>query len=97
MKYTPFTGLRYPITLLTTPVAGDGIQAPGAVVLRDMGPRADCRFVVHFYNDQDGGYHNGSYFVSYQYAAAVREFCERSEHCTRHHARLAKETTHAHD
>jgi len=40
------------------PVAGDGVQAPGSVVLRQFGER----YATHFYNDQDGGFHHGHYF-----------------------------------
>lgn len=40
-------------------VQGDGVLAPGAVTL--------CRiegahpFVIHFFNEQDGGFHSGDY------------------------------------
>ena len=40
------------------PVAGDGAQAPGSVVLRKWGEQ----WATHFYNDQDGGFHHGHYF-----------------------------------
>jgi hypothetical protein len=39
---------------------GDGIQAPGAIVIRETG-RDLHPFVVHFANTQCGGYHGGEY------------------------------------
>jgi len=41
-------------------VNGDGVQAPGAIVMCQI---ADTRrpFAVHFFNEQDGGFHMGSY------------------------------------
>jgi hypothetical protein len=40
------------------PVAGDGTQAPGCLVLRKFGEQ----YATHFYNEQDGGFHHGHYF-----------------------------------
>ena len=44
----------------SVPVAGDGVYVPGAIVM--------CRihdvtrpFAIHFFNEQDGGFHMGSY------------------------------------
>jgi hypothetical protein len=55
----------YPLDLLEVKVPGVGAQAEGAVVLRDMGPRAVHRWATHFRNDQSGGYHGGDYFETY--------------------------------
>lgn len=40
------------------PVAGDGAQATGCLVLRQLGQQ----YATHFYNAQDGGFHHGHYF-----------------------------------
>jgi hypothetical protein len=40
------------------PVAGDGAQAPGCLVLRQFG----TQYATHFYNEQDGGFYHGHYF-----------------------------------
>lgn len=47
--------------LKSHPVPGDGVQAPGFVTLRDWG---DGQWATHFYNVQDGAFHNGHYFTS---------------------------------
>ena len=41
------------------PIPGDGAQAPGFVTLRQWGQQ----WATHFYNAQDGGFHNGHYFA----------------------------------
>lgn len=41
-------------------MAGDGAQAPGAVVQRTL-DSGEHRHVVHFFNLQSGGFHSGSY------------------------------------
>lgn len=53
----------YPVTLLEERVIGIGAQAEGAYVLRDFGPKASGgrRWVVHFRNDQLGGFSGGQY------------------------------------
>lgn len=38
---------------------GDGIQAPGAIVVREVGGYSP--FAVHFANTQCGGFHGGQY------------------------------------
>ncbi|MEG4589712.1 hypothetical protein QUA54_31525 [Microcoleus sp. MOSTC5] len=45
--------------LKSQPVPGDGVQAPGYVTLRQW---ATDQWAIHFYNAQDGGFHNGRYF-----------------------------------
>lgn len=53
-------------------MAGDGCQAPGAIVVRDMGEsRTAGRYAVHFANFQDGGFHSGDYLDSPDEAARV--------------------------
>lgn len=52
---------------------GDGVQAPGAVVIRDVG--GVHPFVVHFANTQSGGYHEGSYCQTLE--KAIARFNER--------------------
>lgn len=52
-------------------IPGDGVQAPGFVVLRQFG----AQWVTHFYNAQDGGFHHGHYFASLNKAEA--DFTER--------------------
>jgi len=42
------------------PVLGDGIQAPGYLILRQFG----TQWATHFYNEQDGGFHHGHYFAT---------------------------------
>ena len=46
------------LILASFPISGDGVQAPGAVVLRELGGQ----YVTHFFNAQDGGYYHGHYF-----------------------------------
>ncbi len=43
------------------PIPGDGAQAPGYITLRQWGAE---QWVTHFFNSQDGGFHNGHYFTS---------------------------------
>ena len=52
---------------------GDGVQAPGAIVIRDLG--GVHPFVVHFANTQSGGYHSGSYCQTLD--QAIARFNER--------------------
>lgn len=49
---------------------GDGIQAPGAIVIRETG-RDLHPFVVHFANTQCGGYHSGNYCTTRSEAETV--------------------------
>jgi hypothetical protein len=64
----------YPVTLQEVRAAGRGATAEGAIVLRDMGPREVHRWVIHYRNDQLGGYSGGNYFEDY--ATAVAAFAE---------------------
>lgn len=48
---------------------GDGLQAPGTIVLVQY----PDHWVVWFHNRQDGGYHAGSYGDNYQ--QGVEDFC----------------------
>ena len=41
-------------------VHGDGVQAPGAVTMCELDDVL-CPYVIHFFNAQDGGFHNGDY------------------------------------
>ena len=50
-------------------MAGDGAQAPGAVVLRRVAGYHP--FVIHFANLQSGGYHMGDYFKTLKEAYPV--------------------------
>lgn len=63
MTHRVVARLEYPVTLLEERVIGIGAQAEGAYVLRDFGPRASAgrRWVVHFRNDQVGGFSGGQY------------------------------------
>jgi hypothetical protein len=54
-------GDKFPKTIRSSRVVGDGVTAPGHVVLRDMGPGSYMRYAVHFYNEQDRGFHEGNY------------------------------------
>lgn len=64
----------YPLELQEFRVPGVGDKAEGAVVLRDMGPRADRRWAIHYRNDQLGGYGGGAYFDDF--ADALEAFAE---------------------
>lgn len=64
----------YPVTLQEYRTPGLGAQAEGAVVLRDMGPRADRRWAVGFRNDQTGGCGGNDYFDDFP--AALEAFAE---------------------
>lgn len=64
----------YPLELQEFRVPGIGDKAEGAVVLRDMGPRADMRWAVHYRNDQLGGYGGGDYFADFP--SALEAFAE---------------------
>lgn len=84
----------YPLELQEFRVPGIGATAEGAVVLRDMGPRTDHRWVTHFRNDQSGGYHGGSYFDDF--SKAVAAFAEDAAREARMAvARFAKEPAEA--
>jgi hypothetical protein len=67
----------YPVTLQEFRVPGIGASAEGAYVLRDFGPKTDDRWVVHFRNDQLGGYSGGSYCRTL--ARALEVFREKVE------------------
>jgi hypothetical protein len=43
----------------SVPVNGDGVQAPGAIVMCEIGNERP--YAIHFFNEQDGGFHMGSY------------------------------------
>jgi hypothetical protein len=65
-------------------VRGDRVQAPGFVTLCHTGGRLP-EYVAHFFNSQDGGFHNG------QYASRLTDgqqlFLEKVLRYTRHHKR----------
>lgn len=69
------------IVLGSAQVFGDGAQAPGFVTLCKVD--GGFPFAVHFFNSQDGGFHEGTYCDTYQKAAA--RFCENVLRFTRHH------------
>lgn len=69
-------------------VLGYGAQAPGSYVLRDFGPGAGHRYVVHFYNCQTGGFSDGSYCSSLE--EAEKRLAERSSWVLAYHSRLAQ-------
>jgi len=41
------------------PILGDGVQAPGAVTMCEIGGAHP--YAIHFFNEQDGGFHSGNY------------------------------------
>lgn len=55
-------------------VEGDGVQAPGSIVLREL-DNSITPYATHFYNEQDRGYHHGHYFSTLKRATA--DFDER--------------------
>ena len=56
---------------------GDGIQAPGAIVVREVNGGVD-KYAVHFANTQSGGFHGGYYTNSIVEARAeLRERARR--------------------
>lgn len=58
-------------------MAGDGFQAPGAIVLRHQA-NAPGKFVIHFANLQCGGFHQGWYDLDEGEALiAYRDRCHR--------------------
>ncbi len=71
----------------STEVRGDGAQAPGAVTLCGTGEEPQP-LAVHFFNAQDGGFHNGDYYAAGERAAAEARYAYQAERFTRHHARL---------
>lgn len=73
------------ITLKAQSFKGNGIQAPGTVVLRDKGESSLHRYVTHRRNDQVGGYYHGHYFDSY--ADAFEDYTAR---CAREETRVGK-------
>jgi hypothetical protein len=75
-----------PVVLREIPVRGHGAQAPGAYVLRDFGEGTTQRYVVHFRNDQAGGYCDGSYCETLERAEA--RLAERSSWVGPYHDRL---------
>lgn len=57
-------------------MCSDGIQAPGAIVLRDVGGYHP--YVVHFFNVQDQGYYHGSYCTTMEKAISTfHDKCKR--------------------
>jgi hypothetical protein len=62
------------VLLESKPIAGDGIQAPGRVVLCGLG-RSFQNYVVWFHNTQDGRFYQGEYFDSG--VAALLAFARR--------------------
>jgi hypothetical protein len=63
-------------------VLGQGAQAPGYVTLCRTGGRHP-EFVVHFFNSQDGGFHNGNYATTTE--DALRKFMDKALLYTQHH------------
>ena len=58
------------------PMVGDGIQAPGAIVLRKS--RGAHPYVVHFYNAQDDAFYYGDYCATeHEGRRAFDQKCER--------------------
>ena len=66
----------------STAVQGDGFQAPGQVTLCRI-ENSHHPFAVHFFNEQDGGFHGGQYCENY--AEADREYSRQVTRFTRHH------------
>jgi len=55
-------------------IAGDGFQAPGAIIMR----RLSNGYAIHFANLQTGGYHSGWYDLGEDEALiAYRDRCRR--------------------
>lgn len=71
-------------------MASDGIQAPGAIVIRHLEHNRLHPYVVHFRNDQCGGYHAGDYCQTLEEADEVFERrCKRYDPTgDLHHASL---------
>lgn len=42
-------------------IYGDGVQAPGAVVMSIIERNQEHPYAIHFFNAQDGGFHAGNY------------------------------------
>lgn len=53
------------------PMDGDGIQAPGVIVLAFLRDNPATPYVVWFCNTQDGGIYNGDYCYTREEAEAV--------------------------
>jgi hypothetical protein len=68
--------------MAATEVRGDGVQAPGSVVLSYTG-NAPQPYVAHFFNSQDGGFHAGNYCTDSH--AAYRAYHAKVARYTRHH------------
>lgn len=65
------------ITIREYLMKSDGVQAQGAIVLRKREDKYHP-YVVHFRNDQVGGYSNGDYCKGYFEALeAFRQKCKR--------------------
>lgn len=54
--------------LLEYTMKSDGIQAPGAIVIRHNPSNLQHPYVVHFRNDQIGGFSEGVYCSTYSEA-----------------------------
>lgn len=65
-----------------TEVKGDGIQAPGFVVMSTTG-EVPFAYAVHFFNAQDGGFHSGDYCKDLTEASA--SYRDKVARWTRHH------------
>jgi hypothetical protein len=70
------------LVLKSVTIYGDGVQAPGAVVMCEI-PGAHP-YVIHFFNAQDGGFHSGDYCktrveAEEAYAKRVIHFLDRGE------------------
>lgn len=72
---------------------GDGVQAPGYVVMTYTGGSSAIQYAVHFFNVQDGGFHGGQYCQGLP--RAERVFFERVAHMTTHHRPWSDAVTHA--
>jgi hypothetical protein len=68
--------------LRTRWVEGDGVQAPGWVTLCKNRPEPQPEYVVHFFNAQDGGFHEGKYHE--QFLDVLLAYDTRCERYTRH-------------
>lgn len=68
------------ILVEASPVFGDGIQAPGYIVLCNTRQE---QYATYFFNEQDGGCHSGSYHDSE--AQAFEAYDQRVRRNTRHH------------
>ena len=57
---------------LSTPVTPGAAQAPGRITLCNVNSEAHP-YAVHFFNEQDGGFHSGSYHKDFDEAKVAFE------------------------